>query len=122
MADDFKVGRLRWRMDVCLRSQVPNSTTGINETSYVIQTVWADIQPIGTMTFWNGVQVDAPITHRIICRFLDFLDNTHCLIRVTAIPGGLNRQEIYRVRRVKDRDGRKRFSEIEAELEGASWG
>ncbi len=122
MREDFPVGRLRWQVDVCRREQQPDATTGIAETPLLIATVRCDIQPIGPVTFWSGVQVDAPITHRITLRFLDYLDNRHVLIRNTAVPDGPPRQEIYRVRRVMDRDGRKRFSVIEAELEGASWG
>lgn len=120
--EDFAIGRLRWKVDLCRREQAPDSATGIAETPLLIATIRAEILPIGAMAFWAGVQVDAPITHRITVRFLDYIDNRYVIIRNTASLDGQTRQEIFRVRRVKDRDGRKRFTEIEAELEGASWG
>ena len=48
------------------------------------------------MAFWAGVQVDAPITHRITVRFLDYIDNRYVIIRNTASLDGQTRQEIFR--------------------------
>lgn len=82
-------------------------------------TVHADIQPIAPMTFVAGQQTDRPITHRIIIRWLDWLDQTWVIIRRTTRPDDqTKRQEVYRVRRVAEIEGRKRFLELLVELEG----
>lgn len=53
-----------------------------------LQTVRADIQPIGTMTFYAVEQVDTPLTHKIVIRWLDWVDTTHVVFRVTSARTG----------------------------------
>ena len=120
MADAVAIGSLRWRVAVCSRPQAQSGTTGIAETLVTIATVWADVQPIGALTFWSAQQTDTPVTHRIRMRWLDYLDNTHVITRASTRPDGSTRTEVFRVRRIKELGGRKRFVEIEAELETAS--
>lgn len=113
------IGRLRWRVQLADREQTPSTTdTGITETIVAPITVYADIQAVGGLTFWGDTQVDTPITHRIFMRWHDYLDQTKIIIRSTATPGNGVRTEIFRVRRIKELGGRKRFVMIEAELDG----
>lgn len=123
MADRIpEIGRdLRWRVDVVQRSQTPDGVSGVTETNTVVATVWVGIEAVGAVTFWAGQQVDTPITHRITLRWLDYLDNTHAIVRATTTPDGSTRTEVFRVRRVREIEGRKRFALIEAELEKAEW-
>lgn len=100
------------------RDQRPAAASaGIDESFVEVEQVWANILPVGTMTFWGGVQVDSPVTHRIWTRWIDYLDNRHAVLRDVTLPGGGTRREIFRVRRVVEDQGRKRFTMIEAELE-----
>jgi len=61
--------------------------------------------------------VDTPITHRIVIRWLDWIDTTHVILRNTTRPNGSVRSEIFRIRRMKEIDGRQRFLELECEQE-----
>lgn len=118
---EIEVGTLRWQVQICTRVQAPApGGTGIVETLSVVAIVHADIQPIGALAFWGSTQVDTPVTHRIVIRWQDYLDNTLVIVRQATRPdAGSTRTETFRIRRVKEIGGRKRFVEIEAELERA---
>ena len=116
-ADPFSVGRLRWKVTIAQRNQTPATTGGITEIWQTLATVWADIQPIGSLTFWAGMQTETPVTHRVIVRWVNYLDNTFAILRPTNGPNKVIRNEIFRVRRVADMDGRKRFTVLDVELE-----
>lgn len=125
MADEdphVAIGRLRWPVMLAERDQAPTRDgTGITETVTGAVTVWADIQSVGGLTFWDTAQTDTPITHRIYMRWHDYLDQTKVVIRDTSRPSDLtNRREVFRVRRIKELGGRKRFAMVECELEGVS--
>jgi hypothetical protein len=80
--------------------------------------VHADIQPTYPSTFYLGAQIDTPITHMIRMRWNNYLEQTNIITRTTTLPNdNTNRTEIFRMRRVKEIGGRKRFIEIEAEFE-----
>ena len=125
MADiEVRVGSLRWPVLLARRTQVPDGFTGITEFYEFGETVRADIQSIGALTFWTAAagleQTDTPVTHRIRMRWVDYLDQTQVVIRDTRRMDGSVRHEVFRVRRIKEMNGRKRFVEIEAELERAN--
>jgi Phage head-tail joining protein len=113
------IGALRWQVKLCQRLQTPSMTdTGLVEEFVTLAVVHADIQSTYPGTFYLGVQVDTPITHMIRLRWADYLEQANIITRTTTRPtDGTNRTEVYRVRRVKEIGGRKRFIEIEAELE-----
>ncbi len=112
------VGTLRWRVILAERQQSPNPAgAGILEAYTQLVTVHADVQPIRPLTFYAAQQVDTPVTHLITLRWVDALDNTHAVLRTTRLREGRNRLEVFRVRRIMELDGRKRFCRIEAELE-----
>lgn len=99
-----------------LQAADPDST-GILETIAATQTVYADIQPIGPMTFYAAEQVDTPLTHKVTIRWLNWVDTTCVLFRETNNPDGTHMWERFRVRRVMPVDGRQRFLRMEVELE-----
>jgi len=111
------IGRLRWRVTIATRAQAPAPDGGIAETYTRLQTVRADVQPIGALTFWGAQQTDTPVTHRIALRWLDGIDNTQAILRDTIRADQSVRTEVFRIRRVQELNGRKRFLAIEAELE-----
>jgi head-tail adaptor len=116
--EDVRIGRLRWRVTLVNRDQRAQLTgTGIDETLIGLGTLRADIQPIGALTFWGNDQIDGPFTHRIFVRWVDYIDQTFAVVRTSYRADSISRTEIFRVRRIKELAGRKRFVLIEAELE-----
>ena len=103
---------------IATREQVADPDgPGLLENLAKMQTVRADVQPIGTMTFYAAEQVNTPVTHRIIIRWLDWVDTTHVIIRVTKRPDQSDMIERFRVRRSMAIDGRQRFLRLDCELE-----
>jgi hypothetical protein len=112
------IGALRWRVMLYRRDQAPGPNSGIVENLVPIATVQADVQPTYPSTFYNSAAIDIPISHLIRTRWLDYVENTHVIMRTTLRPtDGTYRTEIFRVRRLKEVGGRKRFAEFEVELE-----
>jgi head-tail adaptor len=111
------IGSLRWPVTIAQRNQSPSPLGGITETLVNIMSVRAAVEPVGALTFYSGVQVDTPITHRITIRWLDWLTTTHVILRNTNRPDGSVRAEVFRVHRVLEIDGRKRFCLLECEAE-----
>jgi head-tail adaptor len=119
-SDKVTIGQLRWRVVIANRTQMAAiDGPGIVEDLFRNQSVRADVQPIGTMTFYAAEQVDTPVTHRIYVRWLDYPDTTHVILRQTKRLDGSVRTETFRIRRVQEIAGRKRFLRFDAELERA---
>ncbi len=115
--EDTSISDLRWLVTLVQRVQVPNEDGG---TSYIFENpinIHADIQPFGAATFWGATQVEN-VSHRIRIRWQQYLDQTFCIIRNIDTPDGGTRTEIFRIRRIKELGGRKRFVELECQLEG----
>jgi hypothetical protein len=121
MPERIRVGQLRWPVRLVQRVQVAQAVpdTGIVETPADQIVMHADIQPIGAMTFYGAIAADPdkPITHRIIMRWTDYVDYTHAIERVSSRPDGTQRIEVFRVRRIYEIEGRKRFVCMECQLE-----
>ncbi len=118
MADDNSIGRLRWPVYIATRQQAPDpASPGFVESLANTTLVHANVQPMGPMTFYAGVQVDTPVTHKIFVRWLDWLDTTCIIYRQTVRPDRSTRIEIFRIRRVMELEGRKRFLRLDCEQE-----
>ncbi len=123
MADiEVPISSLRWPIVIARRRQTPDPAgAGIVEILEHIQPWRADVQSVGALTFWGAAggdeQIDTPVTHRIRMRWLNYLDNTLVILRQTKLLDKTVRMEIFRIRRIKELNGRKRFVEIECELE-----
>lgn len=114
----MRIGALRWCVTILERRQEPSGDhAGIDEIYARRQSVRADVQPIGALTFWGAQQTETPVTHRITIRWLDGLDNRQAILRETSRLDGTVRTELFRVRRVAEVGGRKRFLSLECELE-----
>lgn len=112
------LGTLRWIVTLYRRDQSPADDLALQERLVRIATVHADIQPTYASTFYQSTQVDLPVTHMITVRWWDYPETIDVVARTTKRPdtGGL-RTELYRVRRTKEVAGRKRFLQMECELE-----
>jgi hypothetical protein len=104
-------------VQIAKRVQAPAQPATIAETLINIMEVRADIQPLGPMTFVGSEATDRPITDRIYIRWLDWLDLTHVIVRSTFRLDKTWRIEIFRLRKIGEVEGRKRYLEILAELE-----
>jgi hypothetical protein len=111
------IGSLRWLVTLYRRDQVPADDLALQENLVPIAIVHADIQPTYASTFYQSTQVDTPITHMINVRWFDYPATIDVVIRSTHRPDGTQRTELYRVRRTKEVAGRKRFLQMECELE-----
>jgi head-tail adaptor len=109
------IGALRWLVTLYRRDQAPGPDSAIDESLVKIADVHADIQPTYASTFYQSTQVDTPITHMINVRWLDYPPTIDVVVRTTLHP--TPRTELYRVRRTKEVGGRKRFLQMECELE-----
>ena len=115
---DHGIASLRWLVTLYRRDQAPGPNGAIQDDLVPIANVQADVQPTYSTTHYLSAQVDTPVTHLIRIRWLDYIENTHVIMRSTWRPtDGTCRTEQFRVRRIKEVGGRKRFAEIEVELE-----
>ncbi len=113
-----RIGALRWPVAIARRDQTPNlAGAGVTDTLVVLHNVFADIQPVGAMTYYAGVQTDTPITHRVVIRHLDGLDTRHVITRELSRRDGTTRVETFRIRRMNWFNGDDRFLSLEVELE-----
>lgn len=123
MAERIRVGQLRWPVRLVQRMQAAPSAPGVGIIEVAADQVimHADIQPLGATQFFGSITADPdkPVTHRIIMRWTDYVDYTHAIERVTKRPDGSQRVETYRVRRMYEFGGRKRFCVFECQLEQA---
>lgn len=118
MAEDgIRIGALRWPVTISKRTQATTPGSSIAETATAILNVHADIIAVTPSTFVGGIAIDRPVTHWIRMRWLDWIDETHVIQRRTKRLDGTWRVETFRIRRVKEWGGRKRFVECETELE-----
>jgi SPP1 family predicted phage head-tail adaptor len=111
------IGSLRWPVQLYRRDQAPADDGAIVETFVPIASVHADIQPTYPSTFYQSTQVDTPVTHLITIRWQDYPGTVNVIVRTTTRSDGTFRGELYRIRRSKEIMGRKRFLQMECELE-----
>lgn len=99
----------------------PNLTdSGTNFTWDRIALVWANITPVGTQVFLNGVQTDNAITHRVTIRWRDDVQRLTKVIRESRRPDDSLRREVYQVKRVGELNGEKQFLVIDVTQEAQS--
>jgi len=122
--DKTRIGDLRWLLWQVTRQQIADiRSTGITETLTHTKPVHGKVEVVRPGVFYAAEQTDSPTpTHMITIRWSDYLDNTHAFIRQTRRPtDGEMRTEVFRVRRLSEDDGRKRFMRIECEMEADGW-
>lgn len=118
--NDLEIGDRRWLVTLARRTESNDIGPGLVSDYEYIADVWADIQPIGALTYYESIQTDVPITHRIFIRWRPDMRLFDCVIRKTTDPFGNSLREIFMIKRSNDWKGRKRFLQIEARLETRS--
>lgn len=103
-------GELDRRITLRLRTDTPALDQGLDSSFTDQKKRWAKIEPVGTAVYANGVQTDMKITHRVTFYYLKGMSESHEVVRGATI---------YRVRRVADMNGKRRFTLLEVEELGA---
>ena len=106
-------------MTLYRRDQAPASDLALQETLVPIARTHADVQDAYFSTFWESTQIEAPVTHVINIRWQRYPGTIDVVARSTDMPDGAQMTELFRVRRSKSIAGRKRFIQMECELEHA---
>jgi head-tail adaptor len=98
-------GRLRHLLALEVRSQTPDEGVSLTETFTEVAQAWGAIEATRGAIYAAGMQVGERNTHRITMRWRDPASFTH-------LSRGTQR---WRVREVRDPDGRRRELEVLAE-------
>lgn len=107
------IGRLRYRILIQQRTDVPTGIFGMAQEHAPGEKAWADVRPVTGVTYRDGVQTGQRITHRFYIRYRAALSDADEII--------YNGRK-YRIERVTDWKERRRFTVIEAEELGAADG
>jgi len=99
-------GELDRRITLRLRTDIPALDQGLDSLFTDQKSRWAKIEPVGTAVYANGVQTDVKITHRVTFYYLKGMSESHEVVHGATI---------YRVRRVADMNGNRRFTLLEVE-------
>ena len=99
-------GELDRRITLRLRTDIPALDQGLDSLFTDQKRRWAKIEPVGTAVYANGVQTDMKITHRVTFYFLKGMSESHEVVHGATV---------YRVRRVADMNGKRRFTLLEVE-------
>lgn len=78
--------------------------------------VWANIVPVGTAVYFDNLQTENQITHRVIIRWRDDIDVNTRIIRSRYLNGAIT-TEHFRVLRASDLNGDRWFTIIEVSQE-----
>ncbi len=111
------INELRYEVMLARRSQLPDGGTGIAEILVSATRVHAKIEDAYPQTYYGSQQTDRPFTHMIWLRWIGWLDTTWVIVRHSLLWDGSPRYDVFRIRRIKELNGRKRFLEIECEQE-----
>lgn len=99
-------GELDRRITLRLRTDVAAPNQGLDSIFTDEKKRWAQIKPVGTAVYTAGIQTDVKITHRVTFYYLKGISDAHEVVHGTII---------YRVRRVADMNGTRRYSILEVE-------
>lgn len=107
-------GDLNRRVKLRKWQDVANAGFGIDATFDPGVTVWASVEPVGSAIFWGTQQVENGVTHRITVRRTAAINEVTITGEHVAEYASLR----YRVKRVSDLNGERRFVVLEVEVLG----
>lgn len=106
-------GELKSRATILAWTSEQDGTT-LKETYEPIATVWAKLEPVGSLTYWFGQkQLETGVTHRITIRRTNDLRPEKLTGRVCVEIDGIR----YAILRSSDLEGAKRFTVLDVCLE-----
>lgn len=99
-------GDLNRRITIRVRADLPADDQGLEPVFTDEKRRWAEIKPVGTAVYNAGLQLERKVTHRITFYLLEGVSEAHEV---------LHGQTLYRVRRVADMNGSRRYTVLEVE-------
>lgn len=118
---EFATGKRRWVCLLSTRQIIPplDPTDSLPDQTLLTNTrqVYANILPVGSAAYINGVQTSFDYTHRIIIRWCADMDLFSIITRNMTMPNGSTVVETFKILRYMENDGRKRFLILETVLE-----
>jgi SPP1 family predicted phage head-tail adaptor len=99
-------GSLNRRLTLEAPVESADGTGGVVRSFETVATLWAEVTPISAARAIEAKRAGARVTHRIGIRFADDITTRH------RFRDG---DRIFRIASLSDRDGRKRFLQVEAE-------
>ena len=110
------IGKLRHRVKILVASDIPADDNGSEKEFKVKDEVWGALEVVGSGIFWNSMQTEETVTHRLYMRSIPGRTRPQDLEGVTYfVANGLS----YRARRIADVAGEERFTVIDCEQLGA---
>ncbi len=99
-------GQFNRRLTLEAPVEMPDGAGGVTRIYEAVATLWASVTPVSAREHSEAVQRGISITHRIGLRFSADITSRH------RFRDG---ERIFRIVALRDRDGRKRFLQIEAD-------
>jgi SPP1 family predicted phage head-tail adaptor len=99
-------GKLNRRLMLEAPVESADGAGGVSRSFAAIATLWVSVMPASAARQIEAERLGAKVTHRLHLRFSNDITTRH------RFRDGAR---IYRIVSIRDRDGRKRFLEIEAE-------
>ena len=106
------VGELNRRVRLVSISHIPTGDAELTETERNVAEVWGKVEINGGSAYWDSVNIDEAVTHRVYVRYVQNLTRPQDLKHLTELEiEGVT----YRVRRCTDVNGAHRFTMLECE-------
>jgi SPP1 family predicted phage head-tail adaptor len=99
-------GRLNQRLTLEAPIESADGAGGVARSFETVATLWAEVTPLSAARVFEAERLCARITHRIGIRFSPGITTRHRL---------RDGDRVFRIVSLRDRDGRRRFLQIEAE-------
>lgn len=99
-------GELNRPITLRVRSDFPATDMGLDSNYPSSIPTWAKIEPVGSVIYAGSVQVDNTVTHRVTLRYRTGITDSHEVVEGNTV---------YRVKRVTDMNGARRFTVLEVE-------
>lgn len=107
-----QIGELNRRIRLLALNHTPSGDSDLVKNSSLIAEVWAKVEIIGGVTYWESVNIDEKVTHRFYVRYVYSQTRPQDLSHLTELEcEGV----LYRVRRCTDVNGAHRFTMFECE-------
>ena len=107
------IGELNRRASIQAVKTRPTASGKHENAQTPVWTCWAKVEVVGGSTYWNSVQTDEAVTHRIYVRQVSGKTRPQDLPRQIEIDCDGVR---YRVKRVTDVNSAERFTMFECEV------
>ncbi len=110
-----EIGELNRRVKILVREAKPNDANGFSQATVEKDEVWGKLSVVGSGMYFGTKQVNSDVTHRVYIRSYEGRTRPQDLYGVTEL---VIDEVLYRVRRVADAGGERRFTVMDVEEKG----